>query len=106
MKKSLKTTALYHPLTDISARNIVRTCISRSFATLNSKNCKHHSTYNFRGFLIQSSFSLTMLPIYSQLGGNYVVMVQGLKLEKPEINQPLDLTAELFQEYAVTFQCL
>lgn len=47
-----------------------------------------------------------MLPIYSQLGGNYVVMAQGLKLEKPEINQPLDLTAELFQEYAVTFQCL
>lgn len=47
---------------------------------------------------------LPMLPIYSKLGGSYRVTVQGLKLDKLEINQPLVLTAKLFQEYAVTFQ--
>lgn len=45
-----------------------------------------------------------MLPAYSKLGGSYRVKGKGLKLEKLEINQPLDLTVELFQEYAVAFQ--
>ena len=53
-----------------------------------------HPTY--QGALVQSSVSLTALPMFPHLGGSLQGHAQRLKLEKPEINQPLDLTAELF----------
>lgn len=100
MKKSLKTTALYHPLTDISAHNIVL-IVPDPLQLWTEK-----IVGIIQPIISEVSSSKVLSRFHSELGGSYRVMVRRLKLEKPEINQPLDLTAELFQEYAVTFQWL